>query len=82
MHTADELTLTFAQIEAILGASLPRLALRPTFWTSGKSGANSSQGRSWIDAGFRTKWVRPAGSGVCVTFERVEKRADAPSTSA
>lgn len=50
---ADSVVLTFAQIEDLLGFTLPDGARsQPEWWTSGTSTTPASvQSRSWIDAG-------------------------------
>jgi hypothetical protein len=64
-HQDDEVTCTFAEIEQILGRTLPRYALTSTWW-----GANPKQGypRPWKDAGWRIK--RLAVRQRWVTFAR------------
>ncbi|MBX3677423.1 MAG: hypothetical protein KF853_10405 [Rhodocyclaceae bacterium] len=62
----DSITLSFSEIESILGFSLPRSAHdhRP-WWANQKNHDNRPQTSGWMDAGFqvesidiRNKWVR------------------------
>ena len=67
---ADTVVLTFAQVEALLGFTLPDLArLTADWWASPEAGAiPSSQSRSWIEAG-RTATANLRAQSV--KFERV-----------
>jgi hypothetical protein len=69
---ADTVVLTFAQVEALLGFTLPDLArLRLDWWASPEAGAvPSSQSRSWIDA---SRTAMPNLRAQNVKFERVSK---------
>ena len=69
---ADTVVLTFAQVEALLGFTLPDPArLRLDWWASPEAGAvPSAQSRSWIDASRTATPNLPAQS---VKFERVSK---------
>src|SRR5215207_10075351 len=75
-HDVTETTLTFAAIEAILGAPLPASAWQQHWWVNVR---HSSQGRAWLAAGWRLagRNFHPAGSAV--TFTRA---ASTPSPSA
>ena len=63
----DELTLTFAEIESLLGAPLPDGAWLRAWWTNA-SGA--PQARAWLLTGWRVHWVRRSGTEAAVTFTR------------
>ena len=67
---ADTVVLTFAQIEALLGFTLPALArLRPDWWATPETDAvPSSQSRSWIEA---SRTATPNLRAQSVTFERI-----------
>jgi len=69
---ADTVVLTFAQVESLLGFTLPDLArLGPDWWASPEAGAiPSSQSRSWIDA---SRTATPNLRAQSVKFERVSK---------
>ncbi|MGR4863225.1 DUF7662 domain-containing protein [Caulobacter sp. LARHSG274] len=48
-----EFELTFAEIELILGAMLPKSAGRPQWWANvTDAGAAHVQRKAWIDAGY------------------------------
>lgn len=55
------ITLTFAEIECILGFSLPATALLPSYWTHGLVA------RNWFLGGFDARLDRHAHT---VTFRR------------
>ena len=67
---ADTVVLTFAQIEALLGFTLPDLArLRPDWWATPEANAiPSSQSRSWVEA---SRTATPNLRAQSVLFERV-----------
>ncbi len=67
---ADTVVLTFAQIEALLGFTLPDLAgLRPDWWATPEADAvPSSQSRSWVEA---SRTATPNLRAQSVMFERV-----------
>lgn len=52
----DEVTLTFAQIEKILGKPLPEGALIERGWWSNRR-RSSPQARAWLDAGYKVMTV-------------------------
>lgn len=59
----DQWRATFAEIEAVLGVSLPKAAHQPAWWT----GEGKVHQRAWLDAGWR---VSDIGPGV-VGFRRI-----------
>ncbi len=62
-------TLTFAEIEAIIGAPLPPGAYRRAFWTRRRDRwAMSPQAQAWLMAGWRVGTVGLRE----VTFVRIE----------
>ena len=67
---ADTVVLTFAQVESLLGFTLPGPArLRPDWWAGPEADAvPSSQSRSWIEA---SRTATPNLRAQSVTFERV-----------
>ena len=68
------LTLTFPEIEAIVGAPLPATAERATFWANARQPrATLSQVRAVQGAGWRMGDVRWGPGGVrAVTFVRAD----------
>lgn len=61
--TGDQWRATFADLETVLGASLPKAARQPAWWT----GEGKGHQRAWLDAGWR---VSDIGPGV-VGFRRI-----------
>ena len=51
---ADEVRVSFADLEAILGFSLPESARLYSAWWANESDGRHSQCRSWIDVGWKT----------------------------
>lgn len=51
----DRIKLTYAEIEAIVGGSLPDSAIkyRPVYWANSGGGI----GHHWLDAGYRTRYA-------------------------
>ncbi|HWE71546.1 MAG TPA: hypothetical protein VG328_00180 [Stellaceae bacterium] len=47
-----EIVVTFADIEAILGSSLPKSAERPQWWANIVGESSHVQREAWRDAGF------------------------------
>ena len=67
--------LSFAEIEALLGAPLPRSARTPQFWTNVRQHwGGSAQARAWRRAGWRVAGVRWEPRPPVVTFERLPSR--------
>ena len=68
---ADEVTLTFAEIEAIIGTTLPSSVSRASFWANtATSWGSSSQSTAWRRAGWRVAGTNVGGG--TVTFARVQ----------
>lgn len=62
-----QLSMTFAEIEAVLGAPLPPSARqREAWWSNSPSG--HSQARAWMRANYRTSNVDLAGEKVVFTL--------------
>jgi len=61
--------LTFAQIEGLIGAPLPKAAAYMAWWHDDQSGVQS---RAWLDAGFNAKLIEEREF---VIFGRCETRA-------
>jgi hypothetical protein len=55
-QTADEVRLTFAQIERVIGAKLPPKAQLQRAWWS-NSASNNVLTKAWLVAGFRSEQV-------------------------
>ena len=65
---ADAVSMTFAEIEGVLGAPLPPSKRSPAWWSNNP--ANNVMTRAWRAAGFRAEQVDVGG-------ERVVFRRDA-----
>lgn len=55
-QTAEEVHMTFAQIERVIGCKLPRSAEQHRAWWSNNPD-NCVVTRAWLDAGFRSERV-------------------------
>ena len=55
-QSATELRMTFADVEALIGARLPRSAILYRMWWSNNA-SNHVHAESWLDAGYRTERV-------------------------
>lgn len=51
----EEVPMTFAEIENVIGCKLPRSARYPAWWSNNPS--NNVMTRVWLDAGFKTEQV-------------------------
>lgn len=75
---ASMLRLTFDEVEAVLGRSLPPSAFRHQAWW-----ANNPEGhshcRAWIGAGWKTENVDLGGKKL--TFRKIEKERSSPASS-
>ncbi len=70
--TAASVKFSFAEIEALIGRSLPRSAYDYDAWWSNEESATTkhSQNRAWKSAGFDAE---PNRSARTVTFRRTKK---------
>ena len=66
-QTGDEVTLSFAALEALMGEPLPPAAWQRRWWANTTA---EVQGRAWLTAGWGVRWVRQGANGVGVTFVR------------
>jgi len=66
----DRVPMTFAEIEKIIGAKLPRSAREYRPWW-GNSAANHVNAKAWLDAGFESEQVDMEGRKL--VFHRVRK---------
>lgn len=67
-QTSEELVLTFAEIENLLVALLPKSARRREWWANEDAGTTRHvQSRAWIEAGYL---AFPANGQDQVTFRR------------
>jgi hypothetical protein len=64
------ITLTFAEIEAILGARLPSSAFGTSWWVNTTNWRARSQARAWLNAGWRVGGRERRNAQRTVTFVR------------
>jgi hypothetical protein len=66
-----EVTLSFAEIERILGTSLPASARshRP-WWSNQKDSKTRPQAHAWLSAGFKIDTVNQGSGNASVRFKR------------
>ena len=70
-QTGNEVTLTFAEIEALVGAPLPQTAMKTAFWVNRRSAwGMPGQARAWAAAGWRVGTVLLSLASPTVTFIR------------
>ena len=67
---ADEVTLTFAEIEAIVGAALPASARQSSYWTTT---LQPLVARLWVRAGWRVARTDLSSATPAVTFARAPR---------
>ena len=75
MQSAAQVRMSFAEIEAVLGRSLPDSAVTHRGWWSNNP-SNNVMTRAWLDAGFRSEQVDLAGR--TLVFRRVADQAPRP----
>ena len=61
----NEVRMTFAEIERVMGAKLPKSAQRYRAWWSNNP-SNSGLTRAWLNAGYRSEQVDLPGRETCV----------------
>jgi hypothetical protein len=76
-HPDPEVTLTFGQLEALLGALLPAQAWTRGWW---RNEPVAEQTHAWLVAGWRVRWVRRSGDATAVTFVRPPVGRAGPQT--
>jgi hypothetical protein len=67
---AEEVPLSFEEIEALLGAPLPPSQKHPAWWSNNPT--NNTMTRMWLEAGYRTE--RLDVDGRKVVFRRAAAR--------
>ena len=63
----DEVTLTFADIEALLGEPLPAAVWKRAWWTNSDTQAHA---QAWLGVSWWVRWVRRSETTAAVTFVR------------
>ena len=65
-HKLDEIVLSFAQIEQIIGATLPPDAYNPSgTWWRNTNDVKRPQAKAWLSAGWKIAASNQAGKQVC-----------------
>ena len=54
-QSSENVPMTFAEIEGLLGTSLPKSKQYPAWWSNNPS--NNTMTQAWLDAGFATEQV-------------------------
>ncbi|MEJ2345577.1 MAG: hypothetical protein P8076_15550 [Gammaproteobacteria bacterium] len=66
-----EVTVSFSQVEKIIGSGLPASAYKyPAWWSNQTDASTHPQARAWVDAGFAVDKIHQAGSTSWVRFQR------------
>jgi hypothetical protein len=76
---ADEIFMTFAEIENVLGVPLPASARLFPAWWANQSGGGHSQCQAWLTTGWRTRGVDIARQ--TLAFARENGPADRPGVA-
>jgi hypothetical protein len=76
-QTRNEVPMTFAQIERIIGAKLPESHKYRAWWSN--NAFNSVMTKTWLEAGFRTERVDMAGRKL--VFRRMDSPPRSPGFS-
>src|SRR2546429_9755763 len=66
-QSGDEVPMTFAQIERVIGTKLPKSHKYRAWWSN--NAFNSVMTKTWLEAGYRTERVDMAGRKL--VFRRV-----------
>jgi len=73
----EEVPMTFAEIERVIGSELPGSKAYPAWWSNNTS--NNVMTRAWLAAGFRTERVDIAGEKL--VFRRDRSGRSSPTTT-
>jgi hypothetical protein len=72
----DEVTLTFADLDALLSEPLPAAVWQRAWWTNRNTQA---QAQAWLGVGWWVRWVRRSETSAAVTFVRQSSASSSPS---
>src|SRR5713226_2185333 len=78
-QAADEIPMTFAQIERVINAKLPPTAQEHRAWWS-NSPSNNVMTKAWLEAGFRSEQVDMEGRKL--VFRRIAPQSSSDSSGA
>lgn len=76
--TGERIPMTFEEIEAVVGRTLPQSALKHRAWWSNNP-SNSVITQAWLDAGFRSEQVDMEGHRL--VFRRVAAPGPQPAAA-
>jgi hypothetical protein len=79
LYDGDEWRATFAQIEELLGSSLPKAAQQASWWAGS---AEKPHQRAWLDHGWRAAEVDKVAGAVTFRRERASPAAPMPVVEA
>jgi hypothetical protein len=54
-NTGDQVEMSFTQLESMIGALLPKAAMKEEWWSDGMNVRHAVQCRAWLDAGFEAR---------------------------
>jgi hypothetical protein len=74
----ERVPMTFSEIERLVGAPLPKSKRYAAWWSNNPS--NNTMTEVWLEAGFATEQVDPAGE--TLVFRRVERQAQSSASRA
>ncbi|OCW58130.1 DUF7662 domain-containing protein [Hoeflea olei] len=72
-QTRDQIQMSFAEIEAVLGEPLPASKRFPAWWSNNTM--NNVMTKEWLAAGFQSEQVDIAGEKL--TFRRIKSKSKA-----
>jgi hypothetical protein len=73
-HVSEEIPMTFAEIERVIGCALPRSSRYPAWWSNHP--ANNVMTKIWLAAGFKTEQVNTQARKL--VFRRAPSPASQP----
>lgn len=78
-RSTEQVPMTFAEIEKVLGFRLPSSAYEYPAWWANDTGKSHVQARAWISAGYETEQVNQTARKLI--FKRTGREYGGPATS-
>ena len=75
--SSDQVTMSFSELQRILGFSLPNSAKLYYAWWDNDAGSGHTQAKAWLEAGFQTANVNLKASPPRVDFVRKASKSSA-----
>lgn len=75
-RSSDQIPMTFAEIEKVLGFKLPSSAYEYPAWWANDTGKSHVQARAWISAGYETEQVDQSAKKL--VFKRINRKYGIP----